>query len=71
MEDPDVLRQRQQVQQTKTVHELAKIGNVNEFPLPFKVPLPDIPLPKIGGLFKGSKKKVKEHNVFPVSGAIN
>ncbi len=59
VENPDTLKQRQQVQQNKSIHELSKIGNVNQIPLPFKVPLPDIPLPKIGGIFKSSSSKNK------------
>lgn len=60
-----MLRQRQQVQQSKSVHELSKIGNVNQIPLPFKMPLPDIPLPKPTKIFKvlsnrRSKKKDDE-----------
>ncbi len=65
MEDPEVLRQRQQVQQSKSIHELAKIGNVNQFPLPFKLPLPDIPLPKPSRLFRRNKKKQKKKQVEP------
>ena len=38
------MRQRQELQQRKSIHELSKIDNVNEIPLPFRVPLPDIPL---------------------------
>merc|ERR1719495_1940281 len=46
------LRERQDVQQRKSIHELSKIRNVNEFPLPFKVPLPDVPLPSAKGLLQ-------------------
>ena len=50
--------------QRKSIHELSKIRNLNEFPLPFKVPLPDVPLPSAKGLLqviartpsKGGKK---------------
>ncbi len=52
VEDPDVLRRRQELQQSKSIHELSKIGNVNQIPLPFKLPLPDIPLPTVSNLFK-------------------
>ena len=41
VEDPEVLRRRQEMQQSKSIHELSKISNVNEIPLPFKLPLPD------------------------------
>ena len=57
VEKEDTLRKRQQIQQSKSVHELSKITNVNEFPLPFKIPLPDIPLPKPTKIFKLMKKK--------------
>ena len=51
IEDPDVLLERQELQQQKSIHELSKIRNLNEFPLPItsvmgrQVKLPDIPLP--------------------------
>merc|ERR1719210_2266961 len=45
IEDPDVLLRRQEIQQQKSIHELSKIRNVNEIPLPIKVKLPDIPFP--------------------------
>ena len=45
IEDPDVLLSRQEIQQQKSIHELSKIRNVNEIPLPIKVKLPDIPFP--------------------------
>merc|ERR1712172_268325 len=47
VEDPTVLLERQQLQQSKSIHELSKIRNLNEMPIPgnmFK--LPDVPLPK-------------------------
>ena len=55
VEDPELLRRRQEMQQSKSIHELSKISNVNEIPLPFKLPLPDIPLPTVAGIF--SRKK--------------
>ena len=45
IEDPEVLIVRQELQQQKSIHELSKIRNINEFPLPMNVKLPDIPLP--------------------------
>merc|ERR1712241_1178552 len=45
IEDPEVLLVRQELQQQKSIHELSKIRNINEFPLPLNVKLPDIPLP--------------------------
>jgi len=49
VEDPEILKVRQNVQQSKSIHELAKIRNLNEFPLPARVQtlLPDLPLPKM------------------------
>ena len=47
VEDPNVLLERQQLQQTKSIHELSKIRNLNEMPIPGNVfKLPDVPLPK-------------------------
>ena len=56
VEDPEVLRRRQEMQQSKSIHELSKISNLNEIPLPFKLPLPDIPLPTVSGLFSRKKQ---------------
>ena len=40
--------ERQQLQQTKSIHELSKIRNLNELPIPGNlVKLPDVPLPKV------------------------
>merc|ERR1711936_238739 len=48
VEDPNILIERQQLQQTKRIHELSKIRNLNEVPIPGNlVTLPDVPLPKI------------------------
>merc|ERR1712173_399022 len=52
IEDPHVLLKRQELQQNKSIHELSKIRNLNEFPLPLKIKLPDIPLPKAKDLLK-------------------
>merc|ERR1712088_656302 len=39
---------RQQLQQTKSIHELSKIRNLNELPIPGNViRMPDVPLPKM------------------------
>merc|ERR1712241_281389 len=47
VEDPTVLLERQQLQQSKSIHELSKIRNLNEMPIPGNVfKLPDVPLPK-------------------------
>ena len=40
-----MLLRRQEIQQQKSIHELSKIRNVNEIPLPINVKLPDIPFP--------------------------
>ena len=45
-EDPQTLRRNQEIQQSKSVHELSKIRNLNELPLPINVRLPDVPLPR-------------------------
>jgi len=48
VEDPNILIERQQLQQTKSIHELSKIRNLNELPIPGNlVKLPDVPLPRI------------------------
>merc|ERR1712020_543732 len=48
VEDPTVLIERQQLQQTKSIHELSKIRNLNELPTPGNViRMPDVPLPKM------------------------
>jgi len=48
VEDPNVLLERQQLQQTKSIHELSKIRNLNEVPIPGNViKLPDVELPKM------------------------
>merc|ERR1712223_1501448 len=48
VEDPNILLERQQLQQTKSIHELSKIRNLNEMPIPGNVfKLPDVPLPKV------------------------
>jgi len=48
VEDPTVLLERQQLQQTKSIHELSKIRNLNEIPIPGNIiKLPDYELPKM------------------------
>merc|ERR1712142_189804 len=48
VEDPNILLERQQLQQTKSIHELSKIRNLNEMPIPGNViKLPDVALPKV------------------------
>ena len=60
-ENPETLRIRQNIQQSKSVHELSKIRNLNEFPLPGRVRLPDVPLPSvtkmIGVIARAPKRK--------------
>ena len=46
-ESPIKLKERQNIQQSKSIHELSKIRNLNELPLPVKIKLPDVPLPKV------------------------
>merc|ERR1712227_137972 len=51
VEDPSVLLERQQLQQTKSLHELSKIRNLNEMPVPGNfIKLPDVALPKVKNL---------------------
>jgi len=53
IEDPQVLMERQQIQQQKSIHELSKIRNLNEFPVPGNViTLPDVPLPKLKNMLQ-------------------
>jgi hypothetical protein len=53
VEDPDLLLERQQLQQTKSIHELSKIRNLNEIPVPGDfVRLPDYPLPKLKNIMQ-------------------
>jgi hypothetical protein len=62
-EDPEILKIQQDIQQSKSIHELSKIRNLNEFPLPVKVRLPDIPLPNmksiVGLIARVPKRKSK------------
>ena len=44
------MKKHQEVQQSKSVHELSKIRNLNEFPLPVNIRLPDVPLPKVSSI---------------------
>jgi len=52
VEDPEILLRHQQVQQSKSIHELSKIRNLNEFPLPLNLRLPDLPLPSAKKMLK-------------------
>ncbi|XP_059092500.1 uncharacterized protein LOC131887810 isoform X3 [Tigriopus californicus] len=70
IEDPEILRQRQELQQNKSIHELSKINNVNEIPLPFKIPLPDIPFPQPTKIFTLFKKKPAQEPVVAASSEI-
>jgi hypothetical protein len=67
-EDPEVLRKHQEIQQSKSVHELSKISNLNELPLPINIQLPDVPLPSlkslIGVIARVPKKKPKPNPVI-------
>ena len=52
-ENPDVQQERRQLILNNTPHELSKIRNLNELPLPVKrLQLPDIPLPSAKYMFK-------------------
>ena len=53
VEDPQVLLERQQIQQQKSIRELSKIRNLNELPIPGNlVTLPDVPLPKMKSILQ-------------------
>ena len=53
---------RQELQQNKSIHELSKIRNLNEFPLPIKIKLPDIPLPTAKNILKMMAPTAKNGN---------
>ena len=60
-EEPSVLQERQQMIVNKNPHELSKIRNLNELPLPIKrLQLPDIPLPSAKYLFHHRTRRVDE-----------
>lgn len=69
-EDPNLLKERQNVQQSKSIHELSKIRNLNEFPLPGRVKLPDVPLPSmkavIGIIARTPIKSKKKPDIAPL-----
>ena len=74
IEDPQVLMERQQIQQQKSIHELSKIRNLNDFPIPGNViTLPNVPLPKMKDMLqliaRTPKKKTSPSlpNSLPVS----
>merc|ERR1711970_857500 len=51
VEDPAILLERQQLQQTKSIHELSKIRNLNELPIPGDfIKMPDVRIPKMKDL---------------------
>merc|ERR1719431_42651 len=67
VEDPNILLERQQLQQTKSIHELSKIRNLNEMPIPGNLfTLPDVPLPKMKDLLsivaRPPQRSPKVHN---------
>lgn len=67
-EDPNLLRKRQNLQQSKSIHELSKIRNLNEFPLPGNIRLPDVPLPKVKSLI-GAIARVPKRSQKPAKSA--
>ena len=63
------------MQQSKSIHELSKIRNLNEFPLPVKfVKLPDVPLPKvksiIGLIARVPKRKPRSASASGAASAV-
>lgn len=65
-EDPVLLRKRQNLQQSKSIHELSKIRNLNEFPLPVNLRLPDVPLPKVRDIIGVIARVPKKNKKAPV-----
>lgn len=60
VEDPQVLLERQQIQQQKSIHELSKIRNLNELPIPGNlIHLPDVALPKMKNVLQYIRKPQK------------
>ena len=56
-EEPSVLQERQQTIVNKNPHELSKIRNINELPMPIKrLQLPDIPLPSAKYMFRSPNR---------------
>lgn len=56
-EEPSVLQERQQMIVNKNPHELSKIRNINELPMPIKrLQLPDIPLPSAKYMFRSPNR---------------
>jgi len=56
-EEPAVLQERQQMIVNKNPHELSKIRNINELPMPIKrLQLPDIPLPSAKYMFRSPNR---------------
>lgn len=80
VEDPQVLLERQQIQQQKSIRELSKIRNLNELPIPGNlIHLPDVPLPKIKNMLqlvarapqRTQPPSVVSNNSAPVSPVIS
>merc|ERR1711953_190672 len=65
-EDPVLLRKRQNLQQSKSIHELSKIRNLNKFPLPVNLRLPDVPLPKVRDIIGVIARVPKKNKKAPV-----
>ncbi len=60
-EDPATLQSRQHLISTCTPHELSKIRNLSDMPLPVKGwQLPDIPMPTAKYMFKHRKRTIDE-----------
>jgi len=65
VEDPQILLERQQIQQQKSIHELSKIRNLNEFPLPCAYTLPDVPLPRVKNILQLIARTPKTNHPSP------
>jgi len=66
VEDPQKLLEHQQIQQQKSVHELSKIRNLNELPVPGNLfQLPDVPIPKAKDLLKLVARPPRKAKTLP------
>jgi hypothetical protein len=66
IEDPQTLLEHQQIQQQKSVHELSKIRNLNEIPVPGNLfHLPDVPIPKAKDLLKLVARPPRRKTTLP------